>query len=131
MIVHFKETKANICYENFVKNPENRTFRKAFLRQYNNIAEAAVKIHERLENFTTVADYNSIWGCTDNRIEIVHGRANDEPLIMKTRINACFRKFFYHEKKDGLYTIMKEWAGNFTAVDTIFVIEINKHDYRL
>lgn len=131
MIINFKETKANKCYEDFVKHPENRKFRKAFIRQFNDITEAAVKLHNRLEKFTTAADYNLVWGQTDNRIELVRGVAQNATLVLKTRVTAAYRIFFYHCKNETEYTLMSEWQGGFSEIRTICIIEINKHDYHL
>lgn len=56
-------------YQEFVEDPEDRKKRRNFTKEYNDICEAAVKLHERLLSYKTAEDYNKVYGKTDNRIE--------------------------------------------------------------
>lgn len=131
MDIHYKKGKENSCYESFVKNPEDIKVRRAFLRLYGNIANEAVKLHKRLLSFATVAEYNAVWGSTDNRIEIKHGQSHKNPMIFKTRVTSSYRKFFYHELENGLFKLVKDWTNNFSSISTIFVIGVTNHDYNV
>ena len=91
----------------------------------------AIRLHDRLKQFPTAKDYNTIYGTTENRIEIKKKDARDkDPLILKVRVSGSMRKFFNHIINDkGDFLLKKDWDGNFGSVKRIFVIAINNHKY--
>lgn len=118
-------------YQDFVENPDDRKKRRAFTREYNDICEAAVKLHERLLFYETAEDYNKVFGKTDNGIEKKQGCKNKDCLILKTRVSGSVRKFFYHENEDSNFVKVEEWDGNFANVTHIYVIAVTPHDYNV
>lgn len=116
-------------YQEFVEDPEDRKKRRNFTKEYNDICEAAVKLHERLLSYKTAEDYNKVYGKTDNRIEKKQGGKNKDNLILKTRVTGSVRKFFYHENEDSNFVKVEEWDGNFVNVTHIYVIAVTPHDY--
>ncbi len=61
-----------------------------------NLMEPAKKLHDRLKKHVSAGTYNTIYGQTDNRIEIKQGCAKKDPLILKVRVGRGTRKFFNH-----------------------------------
>lgn len=112
-----------------MEDPEDRKKRRNFTKDYNDICEAAVKLHERLLSYKTAEDYNKVYGKTDNRIEKKQGGKNKDNLILKTRVTGSVRKFFYHENEDSNFVKVEEWDGNFVNVTHIYVIAVTPHDY--
>ena len=134
MNILFKNTKDNKCYEEFVKDPSDRKKIRAFNRIYGaSIAGESVKLHKRLEQYDTAADYNKVYGPTANRIEIKSGGKDKDPFILKVRVTGAFRKFFYHivAAESLEFLKKKDWKGGFEEVSDIYVIEINNHDYNI
>lgn len=104
MIITFKKSKENKVYQEFVENPDDRKSRRSFQKIYGTIADEALKVHNRLKSFETAGAYNRIYGSTTNRIELKVGCKEKEPQIFK--------------------------KGDFDAISSILVDEINKHDYK-
>lgn len=134
MNILFKNTKENKCYEEFVEDPSDRKKLRAFNKIYGpSIAGESVKLHKRLKQYDTAADYNKAYGLTTNRIEVKTGGKDKDPFILKVRVTGAFRKFFYHivitESLEFLKK--KDWKGSFEEVSDIYVIEINNHDYNI
>lgn len=128
----FKDTKENRCYEDFVKNPDDKKKRRVFCKTYNkSIAEEAVKLHRRMEAFPSAEDYNKVFGITLNRIECKQGNKDKDPLVLKVRVTGSYRKFFHPILNLEEMTLLrkKEWTGQFQDVTNIYVISINHHDY--
>lgn len=97
MNILFKNTKENKCYEEFVEDPSDRKKLRAFNKIYGpSIAGESVKLHKRLKQYDTAANYNKVYGLTANRIEIKNGGKDKDPFILKVRVTGAFRKFFYH-----------------------------------
>ncbi len=131
MNVIFRDTKSNKIYEDFVKNPTDRTNHRAFNKRFGNqIASEAVKLHERIKAYPSAGAYNKDYGQTANRIEIKSGVRNNEPMIFKVRVTSSWRKFFNSiiDAKDNLL-VQKDWNGDFCTIVDIYVIDVNNHDY--
>lgn len=134
MKILFKDTKENRCYQEFVDDPSDRKKMRVFNKMYGaSIADESVKLHKRLKQYTTAADYNKIYGSTTNRIETKSGGKDKDPFILKVRVTGAFRKFFYHiiNVDDLVFLRKKDWTGAFENVTDIYVIEINNHDYNI
>jgi len=130
MVIKFKESKECKCYEAFVENPTDRNLNKKFTGIFNSeIAKASVKTHQRLKNFESANAYNKVYGSSDNRIELLSAQEKKDALVLKTRINGDYRKFF-HTIIDQDYLIKENWTGQFDEVKHIYVYEINKHNYK-
>lgn len=113
-----------------MNDPTNRAKQRAFGKIFGNIQDESVKLHKRLLSFANAGAYNKIYGSTSNRIELKRGEKKENPLILKTRITGSWRKFFNHIVTDsGDLLLVKDWTGNFDAVKTIYVIDVNNHDY--
>lgn len=131
MKIEFKSTKVCKCYQAFVDDPTNRTKRRAFGKMFGGIEDESVKLHKRLLSFADAGAYNKIFGGTSNCIELKRGEKKGDPLILKTRVTGSWRKFFHHiTTETGEFLLVKDWNGNFNAVSTIYVIDINNHDYK-
>lgn len=130
MDIRFKSSKACKCYQEFVEDPTNRAKRRAFGKMFGAIEDESIKLHKRLHSFGDAGAYNKVYGSTANRIELKRGEKKENPLILKTRVTGSWRKFFYHLVTDaGDFLLVKDWTGNFDAVETIYVIDVNNHDY--
>ena len=130
MQIRFKKTKELKVYEDFVEHPTDRKAFRTFLRYYpNDIVQESVKRHSLLKQYHTAMDYNKVYGQTANRIEIKDGTKNNQPLILKTRVTGSWRKFFYVVADEEGYLLTKDWVGKFDEVRSIYVIDVNKHDY--
>lgn len=134
MNVTFGNGKENKCYEEFVNNPFDRTALRRFCRFYSkDIADEALNRHNLLCRFATAAQYNAVYGSTDNRIEKKQGVKDKDPFILKVRVTGSYRKFFHVisdvENKELLKT--RDWIGQFNEVTDIFVLEVNKHNYNI
>ena len=107
---------------------------RAFNKIYGpSIAGESVKLHKRLKQYDTAANYNKVYGLTANRIEIKNGGKDKDPFILKVRVTGAFRKFFYHivTTESLEFLKKKDWKGAFEEVSYIYVIEINNHDYNI
>lgn len=134
MNILFKNTKENKCYEEFVEDPSDRKKLRAFNKIYGpSIAGESVKLHKRLKQYDTAANYNKVYGLTANRIEIKNGGKDKDPFILKVRVTGAFRKFFYHivTTESLEFLKKKDWKGALEEVSYIYVIEINNHDYNI
>lgn len=130
MLIEFKKTKELKAYEDFVEHPTDRKALRTFLRYYpNDIAQESVKRHSLLKQYATALDYNKVYGLTTNRIELKDGTKKNQPLILKVRVTGSWRKFFYVVVGEDEYLLTKDWVGQFGEVKSIYVIDVNKHDY--
>ena len=130
MDVSFNNSKECKIYEAFVTDSSNRKNRRAFIKHFGNqIADEAIKLHKRIKANNTAADYNRLYGQTENRIEIKKGCKDKDPLIFKTRVTGSYRKFFHHIKDDGHLKLKREWQGEFEDIVNIHVVAVNNHDY--
>lgn len=85
--------------------------------------------HNLLKQYPTALDYNKVYGLTTNRIELKDGTKKNQPLILKVRVTGSWRKFFYVVIGEEDYLLTKDWVGQFDEVRSIYVIDVNKHDY--
>lgn len=130
MYIRFKSSKTCKCYKEFVEDPTDRSKRRAFGRVFGGIEDESVKLHKRLLSFADAGAYNKIYGVTTNRIELKRGEKKENPLILKTRVTGSWRKFFHHVATEaGDFLSVKDWTGNFDSVKSIYVIDVNNHDY--
>ena len=130
MDIRFKSTKACKCYQEFVEDPTKRAKRRAFGKMFGSIEDESVKLHKRLLSFANAGAYNKVFGSTNNRIELKRGEKKDNPIILKTRVTGSWRKFFHNiATEDGDFLLVKDWSGDFDNVSTIFIIDVNNHDY--
>ena len=98
---------------------------------FGGIEDESVKLHKRLLSFADAGAYNKTHGGTSNCIALKRGEKKGDPLILKTRVTGSWRKFFHHiTTETGEFLLVKDWNGNFNAVSTIYVIDINNHDYK-
>lgn len=93
------------------------------------LMQKALKLHTRMLKHESLGTYNRESGA-DNKVELVKGEPKKIFLRFKVRIDLGYRKFFHKVKKDGSYLRIKDWDGDFYAVDTIFVTDVNNHDYK-
>jgi hypothetical protein len=131
MNITFKEERLCNCYRDLVNSGGGRMELKRFSRYFGDqITSSVLKLHQRLKNAENAACYNSIAG-NDNKIEELAGRKNDEPLVLKVRIQSAFRKFFYYmiSGEKDVKCSQGNWTGQFNRVEDIHVFEINKHNY--
>lgn len=130
MNLTYGTSKATKCYRDFVQNPDDRKSVRAFVKMFGKpLLEPSKRLHDRLLQYETAHDYNQIYGLTDNRIELLKGVAEKDPLILKVRIGISYRKFFYHIIEEDTFLPKKDWTGDFNSVTSLFVFEINNHDY--
>ena len=132
MQITFDNNRDMKCYENFVKNPLDRTYRRKFWKVFSDeIADEAVKRYDLMKKFPSASDYNQVYGASDNRIEIKRGTKDKEPLVFKVRISRSYRKFFYMIAQSGtdLYLRKQEWVGQFNELTNVHIFEVNKHEY--
>lgn len=133
MEIEYNKSKAVECYRNFVSSPADRDARKNFSKTFGKeLMKPALKIHERLSQCGSACEYNKIYGKTKNGIELVAGCQGKNPVILKVRINDSYRKFFNHvvDSTCGELLLTEKWCGNFEAIKTIKVADINNHDYK-
>lgn len=130
MNIRFKSTKACKSYQEFVEDPTDRAKRRTFGKIFGGIEDESVKLHKRLLSFADAGAFNKVYGGTANRIELKRNEKNAHPLILKIRVTGSWRKFFYSiVTEDGDFLLVKDWTGNFDAVNSIYVIDVNNHDY--
>lgn len=130
MKIDYCDSKEVNVYKAFVTHPEDRKARTAFMRCFGKeLMEPASKLHERLTRFKNAARYNEVFGKTKNRIEFAKGQKHSNPFILKVRVSGSHRKFFHHVTGQGEYLKAGEWTGDFDAIEEIFVVSVNKHDY--
>ncbi len=131
MNIEYGSSKEVECYRDFVLNPDDRKASRAFSKTFGaSLMEPAIKLHDRLKTYISAGAYNSVFGPTNNRIEIKKGCKNKDPLILKVRVGQGPRKFFNHiidEEKNLLLT--QDWQGDFNSIMTIYIIAVNNHDY--
>lgn len=134
MNITYTDTKEVVAYRDFVCTPTcrdaQRTFRKYFPPT---IEKAAVRLHQRLSiEFANAGAYNRVYGRTDNRIELIDGQRNNEDLILKTRVNDSYRKFFNAllTEEGPIVLTVEAWQGQFENITDIHVVDVNNHDYK-
>lgn len=131
MLIKFRPSKACKCYQEFVEDPTNRAKRRAFGKAYGGIEDESVKLHKRLLAHESAGAYNRIYGGTNNRIELKQGEKKENPIIFKIRVTGSWRKFFHHiTTDDGDFLLVRNWQGDFNSVNTIYVIDVNRHEYQ-
>lgn len=133
MKIDYGKGKDVQCYRDYVLNPDDRNASRAFSKRFgDSLMKPAKKLHDRLKHYASAALYNSVYGSTDNRIEIKRGVGEKEPLILKVRIDIQKRKFFNHMIEDCSNPgpcLREKWNGDFGSVVSIFIVEINNHEY--
>lgn len=130
MIINYGTSKEVKCYRDFVQNPDDRSSVRAFVKMFGKpLLEPAKRLHDRLTTYSSAGDYNKDYGTTDNRIELKLGVADKKPLVLKVRVGKGPRKFFHQIINENEFLIKKDWEGDFNSVTTIYVIEVNNHDY--
>ncbi len=131
MIIEYDKSKDVECYRDFVTNPSDRKAMRAFSKTFGqNLMKPAKTLHDRLVSFASAGEYNAMYGSTDNRIEIMKGSRDNEPLVLKIRISRSHRKFFNHKiDNEGKLLLKQDWKGDFNSITTIYVFAVNKHDY--
>jgi hypothetical protein len=132
MEITFGDTKECSCYGEFVNNSSDRNIIKKFTKLYSNeIRNSATKLHERLKNSKTAADYQMIYGRSENRIELKTGVKNKEPLVLKIRVTESYRKFFHYVlcPTTPKYLLTEAWKGQFSEITHIHIYDVNKHKY--
>ncbi|WP_314791652.1 hypothetical protein [Tannerella forsythia] len=136
MKIDYGKGKDVQCYRDYVLNPDDRNASRAFSKRFGeSLMKPAKKLHDRLKHYASAALYNSVYGSTDNRIEIKRGVGEKEPLILKVRIDIQKRKFFNHMIEDcgsSRPCVYEEWKhghGDFGSVVSICIVEINNHEY--
>lgn len=119
------------AFEKFVNAPEDRNARKEFTRYFNqNLLKPAVKIYQKFKISENAHVYNIV-ASGNNKIELLTGVRDNDPSVLKVRIQDSYRKFFHffcNETCDNL-SLKKDWTGQFNQVKYIRVYEINNHDY--
>lgn len=130
MELNYGTSKVAKCYRDFVQNPDDRKAVRAFEKMFGRpLLAPAKKLHDRLLQYESAGDYNRTYGSTDNRIELKRGVSEKDPLVLKVRIGIGFRKFFYHQIDEAVFLLKKDWVGDFNSVTSLFVFEVNNHDY--
>lgn len=134
MNITYADTKEVVAYRDFVCTPTCRDAQRAFRKYFPpSIEKAAVKLHRRLSvEFANAGAYNRVYGRTDNRIELIEGQRDKEDLILKTRVNDSYRKFFnafMTEDNSGVLAV-GAWQGQFDIITDIHVVDVNNHDYK-
>lgn len=134
MNITYTDTKEIVAYRDFVCTPTCRDAQRAFRKYFPpSIEKAAVKLHRRLSvEFANAGAYNRVYGRTENRIELIEGQRDKEDLILKTRVNDSYRKFFnafMTEENPGVLAV-GAWQGQFDIVTDIHVVDVNNHDYK-
>ena len=130
MDINYGTSKEVKCYRDFVQNPDDRSSIRAFVKMFGKpLLEPAKRLHDRLSTYPSAGDYNKVYGTTDNRIDLMQGVADKNPLILKVRVGRGPRKFFHQIINECESLIKKDWKGDFNSVTSILVIEINNHDY--
>lgn len=106
--------------------------KRAFVRLFGDgLIEDALRLHKRLINSLNAACYNAMYGKPKNCIEIVQGTKSKDPKIFKVRVGIGPRKFMHHIKSaDNEVILTKDWDGDFSKIESIFVIDVNNHDYK-
>lgn len=131
MKLNFSNSKDCQAIENINKNSTDRNFIKEFNRRYNaNLLQATIKVCKRLSSAENAHIYNvTIAG--KNKIELLSGVKNNEPTVLKLKIQDGYRKFFYFFCKDNEldFSLHKDWVGQFNQVSSIYIYEMNNHDY--
>lgn len=132
MNIDYSNNKTVKCYRAFVENPENTKAKRAFDKLFGNtLAEEAVRLHKRLVNSLNAAYYNSMFGKPKNCIELMQATKDKEPKVFKVRVGLGPRKFFHQIiDEDGTFLLTKDWKGDYSKVESLFVIDVNNHDYK-
>lgn len=131
MEIQYANTKEVECYKNYVLDPANRKNVRAFSKMFGiPLLDKAKKLHDRLKQCNNVGEYNSIVS-GDNKIEIKQGCKDNECLIFKVRLDRSYRKFFNYIKDGRAERLLKkDWQGDFKIIRILYVVAINKHDYK-
>lgn len=144
MEIIFDKSKECSAYSRFINNPEDRQSERKFKKYFSQIKlSTALRIHKNLIDAETAKRYNDIFGQTDNRIELQTGIKDSDNLILKNRITDSYRKFYHPilpcecDKQSECtdceklgFTSVKEWQGDFSSIQRIFIFDINNHDYK-
>jgi len=132
MLIEFKNTKELKCYKDFVEHPTDRKALRAFLKYYpKEIAQDCARRYELMKQYASALEYNQVFGGTTNRIEKKDGTKQNNPLVLKVRVSGSWRKFFYTFTEADSFLLTKDWVGQFDEVKSIYVIDVNKHDYNI
>lgn len=86
-------------------------------------------LHARLVSTPNVGAYNTLYKTPETCIGFKQGGGDGDPLVLKVRINLAYRKFFQAEI-GGSILARKDWDGNLHSLNSLRVIDVNKHDYR-
>lgn len=129
-IIYDDSNKSVRCWKDFIENPSGREEIRSFKKTFGqNLINKAVRLHEKMLGHESVGTYNKEYK-TDNQIELVKGGKDNEEQRFKVRVDLGYRKFFCKVNKDGKCLLKKDWDGDFYDIDTIFVTDVNNHDYK-
>lgn len=130
MNIDYKSEKHLKIFKNYVNNPEDRCFARAFKKEFGeSLMTPAVRLHQRFVECENAQVYNNRYGTSDNYIETIKGGKDKEPMTLKVRIGRGPRKFFHYVNENGSPFLKKEWNGDFSLVSCIYVVDVNNHDY--
>jgi len=131
MEIIFKPCSTCSSYEYLVNNENDRIAIKRFSKEFNlSLVKAALNTHSKLLSAQNALIFNQTT-TSDNRIELKGGCSKKDPLIFKTRVQKAYRKFFYYviETEMKEFCLTKDWTGQFKEIKSIYVFDINKHNY--
>lgn len=131
MRLNFSKTKECRAIENISINSVDRNFIKEFNRRYNaKLLQPTVKMCQRLISTDNAHVYNATFG--GNKIELLSGVKNSEPTVLKVKIQDGYRKLFHFfcDDNDDNFSLTKDWKGQFNEVSSIYIYEMNNHNYK-
>jgi hypothetical protein len=131
MKLNFSNNKDCLVIENISKNSTNRSFIKDFNKRYNaNLLKPTIKICKKLTLAENAYTYN-LMSSANNKIELLSGIKKNEPTVLKIRVQDGYRKFFHFfcKNSDEDFSLHKDWVGQFIDVSSIYIYEMNNHDY--
>ncbi|NHQ68874.1 hypothetical protein, partial [Elizabethkingia miricola] len=131
MTLNFASNKKCNAFENLVKFPENRAAIREFNKHFNSgLIKPSIKIFQKFKSSENAYIYNMAAG-TNNKIELKSGVRDNDPSVLKVRLQDSYRKFFYFFCDDNCneFSLKKDWVGQFNQIKHIHIYEINNHDY--
>jgi hypothetical protein len=132
MNIVFENNKECSCYKDLVNNATDRGAIKRFTKHFGaSVISAVLKTHNKLKLADNAHVYNSI-ASVNNKIEKLNGQRENDPLVLKIRIQDAYRKLFYFiiNPSEAQKCCEKNWTGQFAEITDIHVFKINKHDYK-
>ena len=130
MKIRYSNDKAVQIWQRFVENQADRAARRMFDKHFGaTLAKRAIVLHEMLEQASNAHSFNA-GQSANTKLEVMRGRRDNEHIVLKVRVNDAWRKFFNIIQSNGDALSNAMWQGNYAEVNSLEVIDVNKHNYK-